>query len=195
MSKYYFELCKNSEREKIYRFWYEIYFKEMGRNADYANHDKRIIYDELENSSEIIIVKNKDNEIIGTSRINLRMPPNSNLGYYDKLYDLKSFNDDRVGIITRYMIRKEYRKTSVGFNLAVATFYFFIKNHIKWGVMDCSPILYKYFEKIGFESHLGVVKHPEYGEVKIMKFNTMTKKTVPLNDPLNFSRIKKYILF
>jgi predicted GNAT family N-acyltransferase len=179
VKNFVFTLCSKKERQKVYKVWYDIYFKEMKRNSEYANHAEESILDDLEPNSDIILLK-KGEQIIGTSRIN--RPNQSDLAYYQKLYELYDFNENSVCIVTRYMIYQEHRNRDLGYALALATVEYCHKFDIQWIVMDCSPNLYEYFEKLGFEPHLGVTTHPEYGEVKIMKFNVKTEADTPLSN-------------
>jgi predicted GNAT family N-acyltransferase len=179
MGNFIFTLCDKKERLKVYKLWYDVYFREMNRNSEYANHADELILDDLEPNSDIILLKN-EGRIIGTSRIS--RPSTTDLSYYHDLYQLHEFHENNICIVTRYMIYKEYRKRDLGYALALATIEYCHKFNIQWIVMDCSPNLYGYFEKLGFDSHLGVVHHPEYGEVKIMKFDVRAQKETPLNN-------------
>ncbi len=192
-----FTLCTPYERNRVYNLWYKIYFEEMGRNKNYANHDLKQISDDMENSSIIILAKD-NNEIIGTSRIHIYPDVAGKIPYYEDLYKLKNFsmeNNGKICIVTRYMVDKSYRKIGLGFYLALATVNYCIKNNIRWIIMDCSPNLYEYFEKIGFSDYLSILHHKEYGEVKIMKFDVFQNPTKILNDSKHQSKLEKLILF
>lgn len=192
-----FHLCDKSDREEIYQLWYKIYFEEMGRNQLYANHELKQISDDIEHNSIIIIAKD-ENKIVGTSRVHIYPDVIGEIEYYENLYKLSDFskkNSGKIAIVTRYMVDKDYRKFGLGFSLALATVNFCIKNDIRWIIMDCSPNLYDYFEKIGFSEYLGVLNHKEYGEVKIMKFDVFQNPTKVLNDSKHQSKLEKLILF
>jgi hypothetical protein len=65
----YVENFNNKNSNYICKLWYEIYYIEMNRNHKYICHNKKTIIDELEDSSTILVLKNKNKQIIGTSRI------------------------------------------------------------------------------------------------------------------------------
>ena len=171
----------------IYRLWYEIYFNEMSRNKGFTDTLQKIVIDDLEPES-IILTLEVDGNVIGSSRINTYH--NEPLSYYDTFYELDELKPDTCCIVTKYMVQKKYRNSNFSYLLALATVDFCKKNKIKWIVMDCSPVLYDFFEKLGFKNHKGIKISPEYGEVKIMKFDTTSDENVPLR---NLSVLDKYI--
>lgn len=197
MKNVQFTLCEISEKEDVYRLWYQIYFEEMGRNSLYANHDLKQICDDMEKNSIIILAKDGNN-LVGTSRIHIYPDNASEIPYYEDLYKLENFFNEKfekIAIVTRYMVDKVYRKLGLGFSLALATVNYCIKNNIRWIIMDCSPNLYDYFEKIGFSEYLGILHHKEYGEVKIMYFDVFQNPPKILNSQKYQSKISNSILF
>lgn len=131
MKNIVFSLCKNNQRKEVYRLWYQIYFEEMRRNQDYANHTTKEIIDNLEKLSTIIIAENEKKEIIGTSRIHIYPDSKNEIKYYENLYQLDKFlkrDDEKLAIVTRYMVQKNYRSKGLGFYLALAVVNFCIKN-------------------------------------------------------------------
>jgi hypothetical protein len=182
---------KNQIKNKIYQFWYDVYYCEMGRNRKYVNFNKKILIDEFEPNSDCLYVEN-NNTIIATSRI---ITNDIFLGYYYNFYALDLFSKESYCVVTKYMIDQSNRNGSLGYILALATVEYCKKRGIKWIIIDCSPIRYDYFAKLGFEEHLGLAYSPEYGEVKIMKFDVFKDTQCPLNNPLMIKKYKQQFRF
>ncbi len=87
------------KKYKIYRFWYDVYYREMGRNRKYVNLDKKMLIDEFEPNSDCLYVEN-DNAIVGTSRI---ITNDMFLGYYYNFYALDLFGQDSYCVVTKYI--------------------------------------------------------------------------------------------
>lgn len=161
------KLCPNGQRQAVYELWYSIYYVEMQRNASYADHINKTIIDTLEPHSDILIVL-ENGKLVGSSRINYCY--HEDLGYYNRFYQLDQFDPYSTVIVTRFMLEKHLRSSQASYQLASATVEFCKKNKKNMIVMDCSPRLYKFFEKLGFVNHIGIVTSPEYGEVSILKY-------------------------
>lgn len=163
----------------------------MGRNRKYVNFNKKMLIDEFEPNSDCLYVE-KNNAIIATSRI---ITNHMFLGYYYNFYALDLFNQESYCVVTKYMVDNSNRNGSLGYILALATVEYCKKRGIKWIIIDCSPIRYDYFAKLGFEEHLGLTYSPEYGEVKIMKFDVFKDTPCPLNNPLMIKKYKQLFSF
>ena len=187
----YVEKFNSKNRNDIYKLWYDIYYIEMNRNHKYVCHNKKTIIDELEDSSTILVLKNSNKQIISTSRINT---PYDNLYEYFDFYKLNHFEKNKVAIVTKFMIEREYRKNQTSYILALSTVEYCKQNNIEWIIMDCSPRLYDFFEKLGFKEYLGIKYSEEYGEVKIMKFNVNNYFDGLLSNDKLKNKYKKNIL-
>lgn len=159
--------CLEGRRE-VYNLWYEVYYKEMGRNTQYANHQDKVITDALEPHSYIIIAKTR-NTIIGSFRINF--PEDGEISYYDDFYTLTNFKSNSIGIGTRYMVHPNFRGNYVSHLLVDHSIDFLRQLGKKSLIIDCNPPVYKLFEKQGFTDYLGEKESKEYGKVRIMRFD------------------------
>ena len=92
------------------------------------------------------------------------------------------------------MIEREYRKNQTSYILALSTVEYCKQNNIEWIIMDCSPRLYDFFEKLGFKEYLGIKYSEEYGEIKIMKFNVNNYFDGLLSNDKLKNKYKKNIL-
>lgn len=187
-----FSLYSGSDcRNRIYRTWYSIYYIEMGRNIEFSNHKKKLLIDSFEPDSIILTIESTT-RIIGTARIHTDL---SKIGYYHKLYKLDSFNNASVCIVTKFMTIKDYRKTNLPYLLALSVVYYCRKHDIQYIIIDCSPNLYGFFEKLGFTTHIKKAESPEYGEIRIMKFNVFSEEKTLLNEKHFSSLYHEHIYF
>lgn len=154
-------------RRSVYKLWYKIYCEEMGRNLDYADHINKMVTDKLEPHSRIIVAKYRE-QIVGTIR--LSFPGDGNLSYYHNLYQLKNFAANEICIGTRFMVDPLYRGNKVARYLMEDAIIYLNFLNKKYFLIDCSPAVYKLFEKFGFIDYLGEKHSQEYGKVRIMKY-------------------------
>jgi predicted GNAT family N-acyltransferase len=169
-SFYYQTIKKNSMdgREEVYNLWYQIYYLEMGRNLQYVNHKKQQIMDSLEPHSYIFTAR-MHNRIVGSFRINF--PEDGNLSYYKDFYELENLNSQEISIGTRYMVDRDYRGLYISWYLIDEAMKFLSLMNKKTLIIDCSPPVYEHFEKLGFTDLVGEKQSPEYGCVRIMKYD------------------------
>ena len=157
-----------SQRNEVYKLWYEIYYQEMGRNSQYADHINKLIKDELEPHSHIFMAK-INGITVGTFRVNL--PEDGGLSYYQKLYRLDDSKKNQIAIGTKYMVHSKYRGNYISHMLMSQAVEFLHDSEKTQLIIDCNPCVYKLFKNMGFTDYLNEVIHREYGKVSVMEFN------------------------
>ena len=60
----------DEERERIFRFRYQIYVTEMGKQPKDADHHAQTLRDELDNAETDLLYATSEGEIVGTLRRN-----------------------------------------------------------------------------------------------------------------------------
>lgn len=153
------------DRERIYRFRYEIYVEEMRRVQKYADHERRRIEEPLDATAHLMIAE-RDGRTLGTLRTNFARE--TDLGYYVRLFQLDSVGDafpSQVSLTTKLMIRPELRSGTLAVRLACAVYRFGLEQGIHHDFIDCNAHLERFFQRLGFRTYMGRVVHPEYGEV------------------------------
>lgn len=162
------KVSSEAERQAVYRFRYQIYVEEMGRPQKDADPHRRWIKDRLDSDCELYAAFTPDGNIVGTVRTNYSS--NSDLGFYESFYRCDRFNElvhGNVSITTRLMTEPSYRRSTLAFRLACATYVDIVSNGIKLNIIDCNDHLVEFFRKLGF---LEGFKdwHSEYGHVNVM---------------------------
>jgi hypothetical protein len=162
-------------RERVYRFWYDTYVTEMRRPVKGPDHERGLLIDCLEDHSTILAAY-ADGEITGTVRLNT--PSRGPIFYYESLYGLDRHEHDRArtAIVTKYMVHARYRATPLAYKLACAALVECVEQQIDLAFMDCNEHLLSYFSALGFDEHIAAAHHPEFGSVRIMKYDLKNPK-------------------
>lgn len=162
------EAVSTRERERAYRFRYELYVEQMKRLQYYADHDSKQISEPLDQSGHVLCAYDSDDHLIGTVRYNVGV--DENFGIYTSLYRLQEFGPffpKHVSITTKLMVASRYRQTGVASQLAAACYTSGLKLGACFNVIDCNPHLVQFFEQLGYRQ-AGAVHHPEFGNVMLM---------------------------
>jgi len=165
---------RTAESEKdlgaAYRFWYEIYVKEMGRHQDdvLTDHNNNLLYDRLA-SRGVLKLAELDGRVVGTV---LTTPAvDRHVSKYRRLYCIDESDKAQLSrscITTKLMVAPEQRNTRLTLRLACATYNHGMRQGMLHNYIDCNDHLVSLFEKLGFERHLPTLYHPDYGKVNSM---------------------------
>jgi predicted GNAT family N-acyltransferase len=143
-------LCRNTDMlEQAQRLRYEVYCQELGRQSPYADHDKKIIADHLDDAGQVFIAV-EAGETIGTLRGNTSSE--SPLGILEELYGMRrsAHHPDATAICTKFIVKKSKRGGPASMKLIAAMVRYGIRNHVKQCYIDCIPALLPYYKAIGF---------------------------------------------
>ena len=154
------------ELDAIYRLRYEIYVEEMQIFGDVADHQNRMLYD-LNDANSRLLYATINGEVIAALRLNLGKdaPFSEEL---ERTYNLNRFrsaiDDSQVLVLTRFMVRPQYRGTSLAHHMICQVAELCLQECIEISVCDCQPHLIRYYQRIGFRSYeCDVYNDPEFG--------------------------------
>jgi predicted GNAT family N-acyltransferase len=156
-------LCRNEAMsESAKRLRYEVYCEELGRNSPYADHEKRIITDDLDKFAHTFIAV-EDGETTGTIRGNISLE--GPLGAVVELYGMKSSPHHPRGtcVVTKFIVKKSKRGGPASFKLIAALTRFGLRNQMKECYIDSVPSLMPYYKAIGFKVVAPKFFHRENG--------------------------------
>jgi CRP-like cAMP-binding protein len=156
-------LCRNREMlETAQRLRYEVYCQELGRQSPHADHDKKIIADNLD-ATGLVFVAIENGETIGTLRGNA--PTEGPLGMLEELYGMKSspHYPHATAVCTKFIVKKSRRNGPASLKLISALVRYGIRNQYKECYIDCIPALLPYYKAIGFKMVGKKFFHPENG--------------------------------
>ena len=141
----------DEDRERIFRFRYDVYVTEMGKSPAEADHQKKIIRDELDEDAHLLYAEN-EGHIIGTVRLNYRTKKKFP-AVWEKIYAIEKFAPsfgDHISMTSRMMVAKNYRGSSVPAALVGAVYSTGREMGSKFDFCNCAPSLLEFYEQIGF---------------------------------------------
>ena len=153
------------EREAVFAFRYTVYVEEMRRAEPNADHVARRIVDPLDATGHLIAAF-RDGRIVGTVRVNLAR--DSDVSAYEAPYGMAHFapyHPSATGIVTKLMVARNYRRSTVAARLARACYEFGVGKGVAFSFIDCNPHLKPFFERLGFRQVMPDFVHPIYGSV------------------------------
>lgn len=143
-------MCRTDEMlKRAQKLRYEVYCEELGRKSPYADHEQRIITDDLDSFGNTFVALDGD-ELLGTLRTNeASLGP---LGILEDLYGMnKSVHHPRAtAVCTKFVVRKSKRGGATAFKLISAVVRYGLRRQVKECYIDCIPSLLPYYKAMGF---------------------------------------------
>ena len=154
----------------VYRFWYQIYVKEMGRHQedDITCHKSKQLHDRLAHRG-ILHFAEQSGQVVGT--VLTTRADDKYASKYRDLYRIDETDRQRLArscVTTKLMVTPALRKTRLTLRLATATYDYGMRRGMQHNYIDCNDHLVGLFEKLGFVRHLSALYHPDYGDVNSM---------------------------
>lgn len=143
-------MCRDAEMlRRAQQLRYEVYCEELGRKSPFADHEKRIITDDLDRFGHTLIAI-EAGEVIGTLRGNL--PSEGPLGSLVQIYGMAAspHYPDGTAICTKFIVRKSKRGGPAAMKLISAMVRFGLRHGVKECFIDCVPSLLHYYQAVGF---------------------------------------------
>jgi len=160
------EARSQKQIDDVARFRYETYVEEMERPQKYADHERRRIWEPLDETGRVTVAYNKEDRVIGTMRINYGA--DCDLGEYRDFYQMEEFGDhfpEYVTTSTKLMVAQTHRSSTLALRLAIEAYRFGLKRGALLDFIDCNQHLEGFFHKLGYRQYCGRKQHPEYGDV------------------------------
>lgn len=157
------------DRQRIFRFRYEIYVEEMGRRQTYANHADRTIIEGFDETGHLFLAEDEGGRVVGTVRTNFGR--DTNFGYYHELYGmdcLGRYAPQQASISTKFMIAPHLRQGTLAYRIATTGYTHNLESGILFDFLDCNAHLEDAFKRLGYQHYRNRVQHPEYGNVMPM---------------------------
>ena len=142
---------RDEDRERIFRFRYDVYVTEMGKSPAEADHQKKIIRDELDEDAHLLYAED-EGQIVGTVRLNCRSKKKFP-DVWEQRYDIEKFAPsfgDHISMTSRMMVARDYRGSSVPAALVGAVYSAGREMGSKFDFCNCAPSLLEFYEQIGF---------------------------------------------
>jgi hypothetical protein len=166
MSQLTIRLAESDEdREKLFRFRYEIYVEEMGRVQKHADHERRRIEEPFDAAGANFVAFAGD-KVIGCVRWNSGL--DTDFAEYVDLYAMQRagrYFPDCCGTSTKFMVAATWRHSSLSLRLLLKGYAHARQHGMLCDFMDCNPHLEAMFSRFGYRAYRGRIQHPEYGNV------------------------------
>lgn len=163
------------EKQAIYRFRYQIYVQEMGRNIPDADFNKKRIMDDMDSWSYLIYAE-LDGRIVGTARITIGKAGDFS-NELNRIFRLDEFGqfDPRsknICFATKLMVDPSLRKTPLFFRLMARIYEIMREQNIQFSFGGCNPYLVPMYEQMGYRQFSPGFQDPGYGFVLPVLFVT-----------------------
>jgi len=169
------KLCRNPELlTKAQALRYDIYCRELGRTSPYADVEKGVIADSLDEFGYTFVALDGE-DAIGSIRINCGAE--GNLGLYTQLYDLEKspYYPEDVFICTKFVIREAYRGGPLAMKLIAASTRYGMRRGAHECYIDTIPTLLPFYRVMGFEVCAADFVHRENGLSTPMRVDLTAK--------------------
>lgn len=116
--------------------------------------------------------------VVGALRINFLRQ--GTIPYYPSFYRIaeqEGTTVENTSIVTRMMIAKEMRGSTLAVRLCVAVYEHAIEHGIRYNFIDCNDHLVEFFASFGFKEYMGTAVHKEYGSVHPLKLDLHDEET------------------
>ena len=163
----------DAERRAIFRLRYTVYVEEMQIFGDVADHKLGTLSDSNDPTARLMYAT-VDGEVVGTLRLNLGKDASFS-EEFNQTYNLARFrpaaSDEQMMILTRFMVKEEYRGTPLAFQMICEIARIGVEEGIEIAFCDCQPHLIRYYQRIGFRGYESpVYNDPEFGIMVPMAF-------------------------
>jgi CRP-like cAMP-binding protein len=143
-------MCRNDEMlRSAQELRYAVYCEELGRKSPFADHQRKIITDELDRFGHTLIAI-EAGQVIGTIRASLAWE--GPLGSLEQTYGMtaSTHHPSATSICTKLIVRKSKRGSPAAMKLIAAMVRFGLRHGVKECYIDCVPTLLHYYRALGF---------------------------------------------
>lgn len=157
------------EREKIYRFRYQVYVEEMGRSLSKADHKRRLLYDDMDDWG-LLLYARVNAEIVGTVRLHLAFKEgfSQELALTLAMDKFQTFRPDggsprHLSFASKLMVAPHYRNSQVCHLLNSAYYEHCRQKGVIFNLIGCAPYLVALYERMGYRRYKSNFSVPDYG--------------------------------
>jgi predicted GNAT family N-acyltransferase len=146
------------DRRSAFRLRYDVYIAEQGKGYPDANHDERLLSDELDPDSELIVVESMG-DIVGTVRANW-FDSVATRARYAHVFELIRFPEplpNYIAVCSRLAASAEHRHTRARSLLFETIYANGLQRNTQLCFATCAPLLLRMFRKYGFREYLAPI--------------------------------------
>lgn len=155
-----------AERQAIYRLRYDVYVEEMGRYRGVADHDRRMLYEDVDAQSRISYIE-MDGDIVATARLTWggdAALPQRMIDQYSLSPFLAELPAAAIAVGERAMVRPHLRGTDLLLKLMCNGISWMNEHRIQLIFGDCEPHLLNLYLGLGQRTYSRTnINSPEAG--------------------------------
>lgn len=158
------------EREEIYHLRYQTYAEEMSYPLTYADHENKLLYDEMDKWGILLYAK-VNSKIVGTMMINIGRISDFPEDLVQDLYleRFQKFNNERddfrVAYISKGIIAPAYRNTPVFNLLSERSYEVYCEHQVQFSFGICNFYLLPLHEHFGYQRFGRISIDKSYGTI------------------------------
>lgn len=143
------------DRDRVYRFRYDIYVEEMNRYRSVADHRSRHLKEDVDDQSRLYLATEAD-RVVGAMRFtwgaDAPLTPR-HVQQYDLGPWLERVPPESIIVGERFMVLPEYRGTNLLFKMFQTYLKFVNAHRIQLIFGDCEPHLLNLYQGLGFRTY------------------------------------------
>jgi CRP-like cAMP-binding protein len=155
-----------AEREAVYRLRYDVYVEEMGRYQTVADHEHRLLREDVDDQSRISYAE-IDGEVVATARLTWGGDgpfPQRMIDQYSLAPFLEELPADAIAVGERAMVRPPLRGTDLLHRMMIAGMDWVAERRIQLIFGDCEPHLLNLYLGLGMRTYSRTnINSPEAG--------------------------------
>lgn len=153
------------DRAAAYRLRYELYVEDQGLFGDQADHERRWLRDEYDDTSTILLAEDQG-EVVGTARMTFGDTTTFSQESRED-YDFARFEgvleDSDFSVVTRLVVRPSHRGTPLGTRLLHEGFALAAERGAELVLGSCELHLINHYWKLAFRPFGELSSHPTNG--------------------------------
>ncbi|UCH47327.1 MAG: GNAT family N-acetyltransferase [Betaproteobacteria bacterium] len=177
------EACTREEKEKLFRFRYEIKARVSNSVESHDDPSAKRIRDDLDTTAANLFAL-RESKLVGAIRVNFAW--RCALGVHADFYRMResagSDHPSRSCIFSRLIVDPASRGNKLGYHLCATAYKHALDRDTRFAFLHCKDDLIYYFSALGFKAYMGRTRHVEYGEVIPMKLDLLDEKYLMMID-------------
>lgn len=156
-------ICQRADQLlEAQRMRYQVYCEELGRTSPYADPNRGVIADDLDETGHVLLAV-EDGVPVATLRMN--MAREGRLDVLEDLYGMhsSSHHPEGTGVCTKFIVKKANRLGKASFKLMATAVDMAQRYAIKDCYIDCIPELRPFYVSLGFAQSAPPFLHRENG--------------------------------
>ncbi len=143
------------ERNVVFRLRYQVYYEELGRYGDVADHDRKLLIEDIDHNSRLFYAVMDGKPVAGMRQTWGGDAPftKRHIDQYQLQPFLKRTPARDLLIGERLHVLPEYRGTDVLFRMFTTALSFVKENNVELVFGDCEPHLLNLYMSLGFRTY------------------------------------------